>query len=157
MQVKQLKLYGLVLVGSLSLMITAFGGGLFNQPMPWVGQWQHQAFFRLCHQIPDRSFWLNGQPMAVCSRYMGIYSGFALGWITLPLLGFTGQKFNWPMKNLAVVILLFNFLDAGGDFFDLWQNTLVSRAMLGSMLGISAALIFKGDFFIVNINKRELL
>lgn len=147
MQVKQPKLYGLVLFFALALVVIGFGGGLFSQSLPWAGQWQHKAFYSLCHQMAERSFWVNGQPMAVCSRCMGIYSGFALGWMVLPLFGYIDQESVLWMKNLAVILLLINFMDAGADFVGLWQNTLVSRAMLGGMLGASAPLIFIGDFF----------
>ncbi len=65
----------------------------------------------------------------------------------LPLWGYIGQRSVSWMKNLTVVLLLFNFIDAGADFIELWQNTLMSRAILGGLLGGSAALIFIGDFF----------
>lgn len=157
MQVKQPKLYGLVLFFGLVLVIVGLGGGLFNQSEPWMGQWQHNAFYTLCHQMPDRSYWMNNQPMAVCSRCIGIYSGFALGWILLFPLGYKGQQSISWMKNLTVILLLVNFIDAGGDIMGYWQNTLLSRTILGSMLGGAAALIFIEDFFHHNINKRGSL
>jgi uncharacterized membrane protein len=33
----------------------------------------------ICHQRPERSFFLNGQQMAVCARCMGLYTGAAVG------------------------------------------------------------------------------
>src|ERR1043165_9302763 len=39
----------------------------------------YRVFAALCHQIPERSFYLAGQPLAVCARCFGIYAGFALG------------------------------------------------------------------------------
>lgn len=32
-----------------------------------------------CHQMPDRSFWIMGYPMALCSRCTGIYAGSFFG------------------------------------------------------------------------------
>ncbi|WP_445666748.1 DUF2085 domain-containing protein [Fodinibius sp. AD559] len=147
MQIRQPILYGSVLCLAFIVVLVAIGGGLFNQSAPWPVQWQHQTFHSLCHQIADRSFWINGQPMAVCSRCIGIYSGFALGWVLLPILSSINITRSAYIKRILVVILLFNFIDAAGDFSGLWQNTLFSRAVLGGMMGSSAALIFVGDFF----------
>jgi uncharacterized membrane protein len=147
MQIRQPILYGSVLLLAIVVVLVATGGGLFNQSTPWPVQWQHQTFHSLCHQIADRSFWINGQPMAVCSRCMGIYSGFALGWGLLPILSFADITRLAYVKKIAVVMLLFNFIDAAGNLFGLWHNTLISRTVLGGMLGSSAALIFVGDFF----------
>ena len=36
-------------------------------------------FSRLCHQNPARSFVVQGSPVAVCVRCLGIYCGVALG------------------------------------------------------------------------------
>jgi len=33
----------------------------------------------VCHQIPERSFHLDGAPVAVCARCLGLYAGGVLG------------------------------------------------------------------------------
>lgn len=147
MQIRQPILYVAILVLVIFVVLVAIGGGLFSQSSPWPMQWQHRTFYGLCHQIADRSFWINGQPMAVCSRCIGIYSGFAMGWVLLPVISLTGIKRMASIKKIVVVVLLFNIVDAAGNFFGLWQNTLVSRTVLGGLLGSSAALIFVGDLF----------
>ena len=40
----------------------------------------------LCHQRPDRSFFLWGSQMPVCARCLGIYAGAALAAIALPFV-----------------------------------------------------------------------
>ena len=40
----------------------------------------------ICHQNPERSFHLLGEPLAVCQRCTGLYLGFALGVAAWPLL-----------------------------------------------------------------------
>ncbi len=37
------------------------------------------GYANACHQIPERSFFLFGEPMAVCARCYGIYAGYAAG------------------------------------------------------------------------------
>ena len=43
----------------------------------------------VCHQLPERTFHLFGEPVAVCHRCTGLYLGFTLGvalWPRLPTL-----------------------------------------------------------------------
>lgn len=35
-------------------------------------------FSFVCHQIPERSFYINGNPMIICSRCFGIYTGITI-------------------------------------------------------------------------------
>lgn len=154
MRMQQSGLYLLVLVLMFAVVISALGGGLFNQQSPWISQWQHQAFFDFCHQIPERSFWINGQPMAVCSRCIGIYSGFTVGWLLLPLWSVEKSASGWSMKKIALAFVLINFFDIVGNMLGFWQNTLVSRLAMGYTMGISAALIFTGDSFKVKIKSK---
>lgn len=144
---QQRGLYYFILALCCIVVVVALGGGLFNQSAPWYAQWQHQAFMYLCHQIPERSFWLNSQPMAVCSRCFGIYAGFTLGWVVLPLRSTWQWMSRIPFKKVALAALLINLVDVMGNVFGLWENMLVSRLVLGSLMGSSAALIFTEDFF----------
>lgn len=155
MQKYQRGLYLLVLLLGFAVVIVAMGGGLFSQDSPWYLQWQHQMFYNLCHQIPERSFWFNGQPMAVCSRCIGIYAGFLGGWILLPVLSRTDLGDMKSVKKGILFVLLLNIFDIVGSVLGFWENTLVSRLALGILLGSSTALIFLGDFFNITIKSKE--
>lgn len=147
MQTQQTQLYLLVLAIISFIVIAALGGGVFNQQSPWMLQWQHQAFLNLCHQIPERSFWINGQPMAVCSRCIGVYAGFALSWGALPLWS-RFKVSEWaPVKKIALTAVLINFFDIIGNILGFWENTLVSRLALGWLIGWTVVLLFSNDFF----------
>ncbi|WP_372638175.1 DUF2085 domain-containing protein [Fodinibius sp.] len=149
MQTHHLTLYLLVLVLIVGMVIIALGGGLFGQQQFWLLQWQHQALAHLCHQAADRSFWIGGQPMAVCSRCLGVYSGFAFGWMLLPLAGFWKAYFyrSWLLKKILFATAVINLIDIIGNFAAFWENTLTSRLVLGGLLGIAAAVLFSGVFF----------
>lgn len=140
-------LYFLVLGLSLIVVIAAMGGGLFYQSAPWYEQWQHYAFLKLCHQIPERSFWINGQPMAVCSRCFGIYSSFTAGWIALPYISRLRIFSNIPAKTILLITFLLNIMDVAGNMAGYFENGLYSRLLLGVLLGLSVVMLFMDDFF----------
>ncbi len=149
-------LYIFTLVLSAGLLIAAVGGGLFGQTEPRFLQWQQLFFSGLCHQQPHRSFWVNGQPMAVCSRCFGIYSGFFIGLLAGPFLDKMIPKSF--LKKLLLVTVILNIVDVVGNIAGLWSNTLLSRLALGFLMAISAGLLL-GRAFIkqknITLNKKS--
>ena len=94
----------------------------------------YRAFSFVCHQIPDRSFHLDGYKFAVCSRCTGIYSGLALATLTYPLVR--------SLKQTATPALIWLFLAAAPlaidwtlGYFSIWQNNHASRFATGALLG----------------------
>lgn len=155
MRIQNLKLYLLVLAGIALVFVAALGGGVFGQTESWFLQWQHRAFAGLCHQMPDRSFSLGGQPMAVCSRCLGIYAGFLAGWLALPVFSFLKTGRQYPAKKMLFAAVFVNLLDLVGSIPGFWENTLLSRLVLGGWAGCSAAALFTGAFFIKKVKYNE--
>ncbi len=105
------------------------------------GIWEKAAgygyvfFASTCHQIDDRSFFIFGNKMAVCSRCASVYTGFLAGVILYPFLkGLENRKL--PSIWILLAFALFLFLDAAFDVLDILKNTFISRALTGSMIGI---------------------
>src|SRR6266850_4461634 len=46
----------------------------------------YRGFSRVCHQLSERSFFVEGHPLAVCARCWGLYLGFAIGAGIYPLM-----------------------------------------------------------------------
>ena len=44
----------------------------------------YRAFGVLCHQLPERSYFIDGHKLAVCSRCTGVYAGFAFTLLLYP-------------------------------------------------------------------------
>ena len=146
-QFKNRSLYLILLLASLSLFIVALGPGLFGKvSVPFIS-WQFNVFNLLCHQDPLRSFVLNGSQMAVCARCLGIYGFFLTGVIIMPFLGIIrGLKFRYNFRFLIGTIIL-NLIDVLGNLFEIWTNTNISRLFLGSLFGLSAAMLLGNEFF----------
>jgi len=91
---------------------------------------QH-GFALVCHQRPERSFWIFGAPVAVCARCLGIYCGAAL----CCLLRISRQV----AFRLLLVAAAINALDAATELAGLHGNWLRVRFVLGVGLGAAAA------------------
>src|SRR5271157_4199394 len=92
-----------------------------------------RGFANVCHQRPERSFWIFGGSVAVCSRCLGIYLGAALG-----LLFRTSRT---VALQLLIAAAALNLLDAASELAGLHGNWLGVRFVSGIVLGASGALL----------------
>ena len=106
------------------------------------GQTIYQAFSSACHQIPERSFYVAGHPLAVCARCTGLYAGLAAGVLLFPLVR-PLRSAETPARLWLLIAAAPTVLDFSLGFFGIWQNTHYSRFVTGALLGSVAA------FFIV--------
>ncbi len=97
----------------------------------------HRAFSLICHQRPDRSFWIFGAPVAVCARCLGIYLGAALG-----LLLRTSRSIA---MRVLVTAAAMNLLDAVTEAAGLHGNWIHVRFVLGLAMGAAAALLISSS------------
>ncbi len=88
----------------------------------------------ICHQLPERSYWLAGHPLAVCARCSGIYAGFFVTVLLYPLMRSLART-DSPSRAWLVVALLPTALDFSLGITGLLANTHTSRALTGAWLG----------------------
>lgn len=99
----------------------------------------YQAFSHVCHQLPERSFFLLGQPLAVCARCTGLYVGFAGTMLLYPLL--TSLRRTYPPDRKWLFIAAAPLaIDFALGFIGIWANTHSSRFLTAALLG--AAVVF---------------
>ena len=147
-------IYFALLITSLALLLIGLGPGLFHQSDLGGYSWQHQVFDLVCHQKPDRSFFINGQAMAVCSRCLGIYGGFAVIVLLMPLIPRFFTVINSLLLKLIIVSIVVNLADVLANQFSIWSNTLHSRFWLGASFGVFLGLYLTNEFF-KRIGKKE--
>lgn len=104
---------------------------------PFLSLAIYRSFGYLCHQIPERSFFLAGHPFAVCSRCFGLYSGFATAALSYPLLRSLRSTAAPPRKWLFLAAAPMA-IDFGIEFLGLGHNTHFSRFATGALLGLVA-------------------
>src|SRR5690242_15368141 len=94
----------------------------------------YHSFRTLCHQLPERSFFVAGHQFAVCARCTGLYGGFALVLLLYPLIRSLHStdvpKVKWLFLAAAPLAVDFSLTFAG-----IWENTHTSRLMTGMLLG----------------------
>jgi uncharacterized membrane protein len=98
----------------------------------------YEMFQRVCHQIPERAFHLEGHPFAVCARCTGIYFGFAAGFLFYPLVR-SLRRSDAPVRKWLLIALAPAILDFALGFFGVRENTHLSRSATGAILGTVAA------------------
>ena len=94
----------------------------------------YRAFGTLCHQIPERSYFIDGHKLAVCSRCTGIYAGFAFTLLLYPLIR-SLRNTSTPPRSLLILAALPLAIDFSLTYFGIWENTHTSRLLTGLLLG----------------------
>jgi uncharacterized membrane protein len=131
--------WALALCSALALVV---GAALLPFAGPGIEHAIRGGFQPLCHQLPDRSFVVDGTPLAVCHRCIGIYIGLALGALALPSV--RGHARRWARHDRWVLLaaVLPAALDWGSDVAGLWSNTAGTRVATGLWLGLVVGLVF---------------
>ena len=101
------------------------------------GEWAqviYRAFGIICHQRPDRSYFIDGHKLAVCSRCTGLYAGFAFTLLLYPLIR-SLRITTTPPRSWLLLALVPLGIDFSLTFFGIWENTHTSRLLTGALLG----------------------
>lgn len=98
------------------------------------------AFSHVCHQMPERSLWIGGGPVALCHRCLGVLAGLAGGVVAGPLvprLGALGRVRAGRWLALAALPMAVDWLLGAAG---VWANTPASRLATGALFGVTAGL-----------------
>jgi len=97
----------------------------------------YRAFGVFCHQLPERSYYIAGHKLAVCSRCTGIYFGFAFTFLIYPLVR-SLRMTELPPRRWLLLAATPLVIDFSLTFFGIWENTHTSRLLTGALLGSTA-------------------
>ncbi len=120
-------------LAALSLALVPLTAPLLAGSHPLASLVIRSFYSRLCHQNPTRSFAIEGSPVAVCVRCLGIYCGVALSVLL--------HMSKVPGRHLLAGALLLNLLDVAGETFHWYGNLPMSRFLLGLVLGIGTGAV----------------
>ena len=105
------------------------------------GSFLYTAFSPVCHQIPERCFFLWGFPLAVCSRCTGIYTGILIGLILFAVTN-RFSSISVPQTGLFILLSIPLFIDTAGNLLHLWKTSAWMRFAIGSVWGVILPFFF---------------
>jgi uncharacterized membrane protein len=107
--------------------------------------------YAICHQIPDRSFHMDGHKLPLCARCTGTYLGAAIGFLSLAVLRRwrAGEMLSTGMIVIMVVFIGLMGIDGLNSYLSLWGGNLPTlytpqnwlRVATGSLNGIALSMI----------------
>jgi uncharacterized membrane protein len=113
----------------------------------------YRGFGILCHQRPDRSYFIEGHKLGVCARCTGLYAGFAVTLLLYPLIRSLRNNVNPPRIYLILAAIPLA-IDFSLTFFGIWENTHTSRLLTGALLGsVAVFYVMPG---IIDLSLRSL-
>lgn len=135
---RQLAVWVIIALGSIVITsaIIAAPLALNSGHLIWALPIYH-AFSLVCHQLPERSFFIAGHPFAVCARCFGLYAGFTLATIAYPLVC-SLKKTDAPPRKWLFIAAAPLLIDYALGAFGIWNNTHSSRFITGALLGAVA-------------------
>ena len=95
------------------------------------------VFSTVCHQIPERSPFIDGVQLAVCHRCVGIYAALAAAPIAFLFFRRWDDLINRHARWFVLGAILVPGTDWLGDLLDLWTNTPLVRGLTGAVFGMT--------------------
>ena len=74
--------------------------------IPLVGELITLVYSRMCHQKPERSFFICGHQMAFCHRCTALYGGMALFGLLFGMMRSTARPVSWRIAGLLLLPIL---------------------------------------------------
>jgi uncharacterized membrane protein len=114
--------------------------------MDLLGEFVFAVGSVICHQRPERSFFIDGHQLAVCARCTGLYLSGALGLMAWPLLKIASR---WrpiaidPRRAARVLVIaaIPTALSLAAGRLGVWDGANLTRALLAIPLGAAAGVI----------------
>jgi uncharacterized membrane protein len=102
-----------------------------------------------CHQLPERSLWIFGAPMGLCSRCVAIYLSFSI--VTLIIANKNDLTIYWKVGLLLLLPIIFDGLT---QMLGIRMSSNTIRIITGVLGGIGLALVLKS---IILISAKHLI
>ncbi|HEX7283845.1 MAG TPA: DUF2085 domain-containing protein [Vicinamibacterales bacterium] len=119
--------------------------------MDLVLEFAYAAGAVVCHQIPERSFFVDGWQLPVCARCTGLYLGALAGlvaWCAWKLA--RGWKPIGVSHRVAIRIVVAGAiptaLSVTSGALSIWDGSNMTRAVLALPLGLSAGAVVASVF-----------
>ena len=127
-------IYFLTLIGIILWIAAVFAAPYLKSQSSAYGNLIYAVFSLTCHQIPSRCLTLYGNPLAVCTRCLGIYLGFFLGTSLFPVVrGLSSESL--PKAKILILMSFPIVIDFAANVVSLWASPHVLRLATGMIWG----------------------
>ncbi len=132
--------YAVILTGALLWCAAILFAPLLAASSSPLAEYVYRFFQPICHQRPERSFFLFGQKLAVCVRCSSMYFAFLVGGCLFPLTRKWGTR-RTPSRAILILALLPIVFEVAAEWAGLYTSTVWTRAITGGMFGYVVSLI----------------
>ena len=126
--------YYLTLLGILLWLAAIFAAPYLQSQTSSFGPLIYAVFSPTCHQIPSRCLNLCGYPLAVCTRCLGIYTGFFIGTCLYPVLRNISSA-SLPKARTLILVSIPIVIDTAANVLSLWTSSHWLRLATGTIWG----------------------
>ena len=120
----------------------ASGNQIISQPI-------YSFFSFICHQMDNRSFHIYAHKLGVCSRCFGVYAGLFAGILFYPIFRMIEE--NEPLPRIWLFLAMIPIgIDWTLGYFNIWENTHLSRFITGAILGVACGIFLLPAFADIN-------
>jgi len=112
---------------------------LIHTGHPLPARMIYTVYSFLCHQLPERSYFIFGHQMAICQRCVAMYGSILLAGLLFGLLRRGLRPLSWKayiLLNMPVAI------DGVMQLVGLWESTWWLRTITGALFGTSSVWLF---------------
>ncbi|AIJ05196.1 hypothetical protein JH146_0346 [Methanocaldococcus bathoardescens] len=106
----------------------------------------YSIYSPICHQMPQRSFFIFGHKMAVCARCFGIYTGFLIGMVIYLFLKKL-DDFKIPNKWYLIISSIPMVVDGTTQLIGLRESFNELRFITGFIAGFTITFYILPIFF----------
>ncbi|MBN2207598.1 MAG: DUF2085 domain-containing protein [Candidatus Aminicenantes bacterium] len=136
-----LLVYALSWLGLAALLLAVGAAPLLQERYPRWSAFLYSLFAPLCHQNPERCFRLDGRPLAVCARCLGVYLGFGGGLVLYAFVrGFRSVRL--PSRPLFLVASAPTAVDVAGNILGFWASPAGMRFAMAAAWGLILPFFF---------------
>jgi uncharacterized membrane protein len=110
---------------------------------PPVGAMLYAVGALICHQLPDRSFHVDGVQLPVCARCFGLYAGGALGAVIVATMRRRGPSLQ-PRSRIRIATIaaaIPTIVTVVAEWGLHWPVSNMARAVAALPLGFAVALV----------------
>ncbi len=126
--------YFLTLFGIILWIVAIFAAPYLKSQSSTCGHLIYVVFSPTCHQMPSRCLTLFGNPLAVCTRCLGIYLGFLLGTSIFPFCR-GRMSVSLPQPKILILLTIPIVIDTAANVVSLWVSPHWLRLSTGLVWG----------------------